>query len=186
MDGIKKILATIGALWGAAGALLLLGYAVWRLTLISLDSLQYELTLLQWVLLILNVVFMAYSEGYKGFQKGYSPRVAARCLYIQQNPTFLNTLLAPLFVMGYFHTTKKRLIVTYSLTIMIIFFIVTLQYIAQPWRGIIDAGVVVGLAWGIISLCYFLIQAVFSSKFSCSPEIPAPESDRLLDATNSH
>jgi len=30
--------------------------------------------------------------------------------------------------------------------------------LAQPWRGIIDAGVVVGLAWGVGSVVYYALR----------------------------
>jgi len=168
---MRSILGKIGAIWGAAGALMLLGYAIWRLSYIALDTLHYELSTLQWTVLIANMLFMAYSEGYKGFQRAYSPRVAARCLHISHHPKSLHVLLAPLFVMGYFHTTRKRLLVTYSMTTMIIGFIILMPHINQPWRGIIDAGVVVGLAWGVASLFYFLTRAFSSSSFTHSPEI---------------
>lgn len=171
---MKKMLGTIGAFWGVTGTMLLLGFAVWRLTPIAVDIFQHELSLLHWTILIGNTLFMAYSEGYRGFQKGYSPRVAARCLHISKNPAMLNTLLAPLFVMGYFHTTRKRLIVTYSLTTMIVTFIIFIKYLDQPWRGIVDAGVVVGLVWGIISILYFMVLAFGPAKFSYSPEIANP------------
>jgi len=48
---------------------------------------------------------MLYSEGYKGFQKGYSPRVAARGHYLRDHSTLLRAILAPLFCMGFFHSS---------------------------------------------------------------------------------
>jgi|GEM_PF-6954693 len=37
----NKYLGTIGAIWGFAGAFALIGYAVWRLTPLALNALDY-------------------------------------------------------------------------------------------------------------------------------------------------
>ena len=114
---------------------------------------------------------MVYSEGHRGFHQSYSPRVVARAKYLSERPTFLSVLFAPLFCMGYFRTTKRRLISTYVLTLMIIGFIIVFQQIAQPWRGILDFGVVVGLTWGLVSILFFTIRAFGSASFDHSPEV---------------
>jgi len=63
---------------------------------------------------------------------------------------------------------------SYALTAMIICFIIIARMLPQPWRGILDAGVVVGLSIGIISILYFLILANRNpDSISVSPEVPA-------------
>lgn len=166
----NNVIGTIGAIWGFAGAFTLIAYAVWRLTPMAADAWDYQLTMLQWLALVANILFMAYSEGYKGFQLAFSPRVAARSLYLRSNPTTLRVLLAPLFVIGYFDATRKRLIVSYLLTLMIIIMVIVTRMIDQPWRGIIDAGVVIGLIWGLASMLYFIVQAFANNNFSYPPE----------------
>ena len=162
----------IGALWGITGISLLLGSAIYRLTPVALSILQLNLIWYHWVTLVLVIVFMAHSEGYKGFQKGFSPRVAARARYLVAQPRLLHALLAPLFCMGYFHATKKRKITSISVTIGIILLILGVRLLPQPWRGIIDAGVVVGLVWGLISILIFSIMAWVSVRFDYSPDLP--------------
>lgn len=171
---MHKTLGMIGAVWGMAGVIALLVYAIWRLGHLALDSFAYELSALQWLVLIANVLFMLYSEGYKGFQLSFAPRTAARALHLSRNPQGLRILLAPLFVMGFFHTTRRRLVGTYALTIMIVTFIILLQELDQPWRGIVDAGVVAGLIWGVASLCVYLAAAFGREEFRYSPEL-SPE-----------
>lgn len=161
-----------GALWGLAGFSLLIAYAIFRLTPIALETFSYQLRWYHWVALVLNVILMAYSEGYRGFQKGFSPRMAARAKYLNNHPQILHALLGPLFCAGYFHTSKRRKIAAISLTIGIIILIVLIRLLDQPWRGIIDAGVVVGLTWGLISLLIFSLQAFTSEEFDYSPEVP--------------
>ena len=102
---------------------------------------------------------MAYAEGYKGFHLGFAPRVVRRASYLRDNPQLSHTLLAPLFCMGYFYTTTRRQIVSIGLTVMIICFVLIAGLLPQPWRGIVDAGVVVGLSLGVASILYFLAIA---------------------------
>lgn len=168
---MNKFFGIFGAIWGFAGSVALIGYALWRLTPIAIDSLNYSMNALQWTLLIGNTLFMAYSEGYKGFQLAFSPRLAARSLYLANNPTLVRVLFAPFFVFGYFDAIKKRLIVTYALTAMIVCFIILMGFLDQPWRGILDAGVVVGLFWGLLSMLYFIVIAITADNYDISPDI---------------
>ncbi len=161
-----------GAVWGIAGIMILLGSAVYRLSYLGIEGLSYDFRWYHWLSLIVMVVFMAYAEGYRGFQKGFSPRAAARAKYLRDRPDLYRSFMAPFFCMGYFHATRKRKIVSISLTIGILLLVLHVHYIAQPWRGIIDVGVVTGLAWGMISLAIFSIQAFSSKDFRYSPEVP--------------
>ena len=162
----------VGALWGITGISLLLGSAIYRLTSVAISSLSSNLVWYHWVSLVLVVIIMAHSEGYKGFQKGFSPRVAARAKYLIAQPNLVRTLLAPLFCMGFFHATKKRQITSISVTAGIIILILGVRSLPQPWRGIVDAGVVVGLAWGLISMLIFAVMAWTSDQFDYSPDVP--------------
>ena len=116
---------------------------------------------------------MLIGEGYRGFQKQFSPRVVARAKYLIENPTLVRVILAPLFCMGFFHATRKRIIVTYSLTIGIITLIVLIRYFTQqPVRGLIDLGVVGGLTWGLISIGFFIAKALIDPNYGHDPEVP--------------
>jgi hypothetical protein len=165
------VLGYLGAVWGLLGVSVLLGSAIWRLSPYVFELADLPMTTLQWVLLAANVVFMAHSEGYKGFQKAFSPRVAARTRYLRDHPQLLRTLLAPLFCMGFFHATKKRMIVSYVLTLAIVGLIVLVRMLEQPWRGIVDAGVVVGLSWGLLAYWIFAAQALTSPEYAVDPEV---------------
>ena len=95
----KKIIATLGVLWGIVGFLGLLASAIVRLGPLAIDSYEMGWTGVQWGVAIVFTLFMAHSEGYKGFHKAFSPRFAARMKHLSENPTFLHVLLAPLFGM---------------------------------------------------------------------------------------
>jgi len=171
-ETVKYIIGIFGAIWGLTGVLLLLGSAVYRLTPIAIDAFSYAFTWYHWTTLLLILFFMAYAEGYRGFQKGFSPRVAARALHMKNYPHLLHSLLGPLFCMGFFHASRRRKITSFSVTSGIIVLIILVRFLTQPWRGIIDAGVVVGLAWGLVSLIIFSLQAFTSRGFPYSPEVP--------------
>lgn len=166
------LLGRFGAAWGIGGVCLLLVYALYRLSGIAMSAFVVELHWYHWLVLISNTLFMAYSEGYKGFQQAFSPRVAARARHLLYHPRLLHVLLAPLFCMGYFHTTRRRLIAAYALFFGILILILIFQQLSQPWRGILDAGVVVGLSWGLVSLIWFSFQAMAAQSFQYSAEMP--------------
>jgi hypothetical protein len=161
-----------GAFWGLAGLTALLLFAIYRLGNMGIAAFGYELDWRHWTLLIVNSLFMAHGEGYRGFQKSYSPRVVARARHLMINPQPLRVILAPFFVMGFFATTRRRLISAYLLTAMIITLIIIFQQLSQPWRGMLDIGVVVGLTWGVISLAIFTVKGFSGSSFDHSPELP--------------
>jgi hypothetical protein len=42
----------------------------------------------------------------------------------------------------------------------------------QPWRGIVDAGVVVGLGWGIVALAVEFVTVATGRRSAASAELP--------------
>ena len=164
---------SLGFYWGIGGVLLLLLFALYRLAPMAFELRTIELSLLHWGALVFSVVYMAYAEGYKGFHKGFAPRVIVRARYLKANPNPLHMALAPLFCMGYIHATRRRQMLSIGLTLMIICFIFIARTLAQPWRGILDAGVVVGLGIGILSICYFLVLSKLNpAAMTMSAETP--------------
>ncbi|MCP5535342.1 MAG: hypothetical protein H7A51_03805 [Akkermansiaceae bacterium] len=115
---------------------------------------------------------MVYYEGYKGFQKKYSPRVAARVRYLRDHPNTLRSLLAPVFCIGYFHANRKTLIKSYAISAAIILLVFSMKYCPQPWRGIVDLGVMLGLSWGLVAFWIFTYQALTQKEFAHSPQTP--------------
>ena len=168
----RHVLGRCGALWGVVGVIGLLGYAVLRLFPLITDAFTYPFQWYHWAVLVCHVALMAYTEGYRGFQQGFSPRVVARARYLAQHPRVLHVLLGPLFCMGYVYATWQRRIRSVSLTVFIVLLVVLVTRLDQPWRGIIDAGVVIGLLWGCLSIGAFSIQALRSDDFGVDPEVP--------------
>jgi hypothetical protein len=117
-------------------------------------------------------VFNAYAEGYRGFQRRFSPRTIARAAYLGENPRFVDVALALPFTLGLYFTTRRQLMVSWGLLVGIVGLIVAVRALPQPYRGIVDGGVVVGLGWGLLSLLYSLGHYLVTGKTS-DPELPA-------------
>lgn len=172
-NNVESVSHPFAAAWGIIGIVLVLAYATARLALFAIEAVASGLNLLQWIVLIANVAFMGWSEGYKGFQRSFSPRCAGRALYLYQNPTPLAVrLMAPFFCFGYFKATRRILILTWVGTLGIVLLVLAVHQLEQPWRGIIDAGVVLGLTWGIVSLIVMTVKTFAGGIYLCSPEVP--------------
>lgn len=150
----------------------LLGYAIWRLAPRALESLQSPLAWHHWTFLVVFAIFMLVAEGYRGFQKKFSPRTAARIRHLREHPKPLHVLLAPAFCMGYFHARRRTRITAISLTLGIVLLVVLVSYLPKPWRGLVDFGVVLGLGYGIASLAAFTCAALRKPDYPHSPETP--------------
>lgn len=163
----------IGAVWGFSGVVALLGFAIYRLAPRAWEALESPLTTVQWIFLVVFALFMLVAEGYRGFQKKFSPRTAARVKYLRDHPTPLHVILAPAFCMGYFFAKKKTQIIAICLTLGIVLLVVLVKFLPFPWRGLVDFGVVLGLSYGLLSFVAFTCKALFGKgEYPHSPETP--------------
>lgn len=119
-------------------------------------------------------LFFAYAEGYKGFQLKFSPLVVKRSMTLvpgtKQGNNPLNYLLAPLYSMGLINATKKRLIVSWSVSLGVGMIVALVKRLPPISRCILDAGVVVGLTWGSLSILLFYLKTLFTGK---APDVDA-------------
>jgi hypothetical protein len=151
-----------GALyWGVGGVALLLMQAVFRLTPVALEPLRRGgLGLVEAGTYVAWVVMSLYSEGYRGFQKGFVPRVVARAYFLARSPRPLFVALAPFFCMGLVHARPRRLLTSWLIVLLITAAIAFVRSLPYPWRGIVDGGVVAGLAYGLVSLTVAFVRAL--------------------------
>lgn len=162
--------------WGILGVLALLGQALWRLAPLTVDAVQAGLTPLQWGVMTIWIVVMAHAEGYRGFHRRFSPRVVARALWLREHPTGIKAIVAPLFCMSLFGATRKGMMVARILVVGILGLILLVRTLPQPWRGMIDAGVVVGLGIGVASIVGYAARALLSgTPPPIAPDLPEGE-----------
>lgn len=170
--GNDRVKGTLAAVWGLLGVFLLIGTALSRLVPVGLDALALPLGPIHWLALALWLPFMAWTEGYRGFHRSFSPMVAARARHLRDHPRSLHAALAPLVCMGFVHATRRRKVRSGALTLGIIVLVILVRRLDQPWRGIIDLGVALGLALGLCSLAYFAARALGEDAFDHPPEVP--------------
>lgn len=169
---MKKLIA----IWGIIGIVAVVGRALWRLTPIAIEPIQAnQLGTFHWLVMIAWILINAYAEGYRGFHKRYSPRTVARAFYLVDNPTPLRVIFAPLFCMGLFGATRRVLISSYVVIVLVICLIIWIRMIDQPWRGIVDAGVVVGLGLGLMSIIGYFIVGLKNGGVPFDPCVPVPD-----------
>jgi hypothetical protein len=125
-------------------------------------------------------VFMMATEGYGGFQRKLSPRFAARALFLKQHPSWSRVVFAPFFCVGYFQAPRKRMIASYALTLMIVGFVMLVSRLDQPWRGLVDLGVISGLAYGIGTLIFHFVGVVIMKADPKDPELAGSACEGVL------
>lgn len=163
------------AVWGVLGFAAVLIRAIWSLTPLALEPLlNHSMSLFQGGVYVLWVIFMAYSEGYRGFHKKVAPRVAVRAMYAATHRRPLLMVLAPLFCMGLIHATRRRLIASWCILIGVVTMVLLVRHLDQPWRGIVDGGVVVGLAWGLLAIVWYFTRTILGNPPAVPVEVPEP------------
>jgi hypothetical protein len=155
------------------GVVALLGRAIVSLAPLAWEAIRSGLSPILWAILLLWVVFMAWSEGYRGFQLRFAPFVAARALVLRRGPTWVQLLLAPAFLMGLFHARPRRLFISWAVLIGVSALVVGMRWVSQPWRGIIDAGVVAGLGWGTLAVLFSVARAWSTGHSPADPALPS-------------
>jgi hypothetical protein len=169
---VEKLLA----LWGIAWVSLLLGRALWRLTPLAIEPWSEDMmTSAQKGIYIAWLLANAYLEGYRGFQLRFSPRVVSRAIYLAKNPRPLWVILALPFCMSLFHSTRRQKTVSWVFIGAIVILVWSVRSLSQPWRGIIDGGVVLGLAWGLGVIWWLFLRYLLGAKVQLPPDLPSPE-----------
>lgn len=159
MSAPRGQLRYYGAIWGVAGIIALLCFAIYRLVPYATEALRSDLSILQWIILCAWCIFMIASEGRDGFERRIAPRIAARAEQIKTNGDNLSIILAPLYCFGYFRAPLRQMIVSYVAIAAIIIAVIAVHQFSQPWRGIVDCGVVLGLAYGVVAILARCISA---------------------------
>lgn len=158
-------LSKVVGVWAVIQVLSVLGNAVKRLYPIAIQPfVQRDISSAQWAMYAVSVLVMAYSEGYKGFQLKFAPMVIERAFGLMDQPSILKILLAGPYSMGLFGAEKKRLIVSWALSVGVFALVVLVKRLPYPYRSIVDAGVVVGLSYGSLSILLMMIRALIVGR----------------------
>lgn len=173
MGAETTVMGRLAAAWGVLGVVALLAQALARLGPRALEALRMELGLVHWIVLAAWVAFMAHAEGWRGFHLRFSPRVVARAQTLAHGGNVLHGLLAPAYCMSLLHASRRGLIVAWCVVVGIFGLVAVVSTFTQPWRGIVDAGVVVGLGIGLASILWHAARAMTGTVPPVGPDLPA-------------
>lgn len=157
--------------WALSGVLAIVIHPIVKLAPIAQEALGSGLSVFEMVLTAVWIVFMAYSEGHKGFYRSFAPRVVSRSEHFLTDDTlrWYQMVLAPVYAMGMFWAPRRRMIVIWVLIFAIIILVLLVGLLNQPWRGIVDSGVVVGLSYGVLSILYFVVRSIQGQNATSRP-----------------
>jgi hypothetical protein len=169
----RSLVYYVTFLWGVLGVLALFARALSRLVPMAWQPIaDGSLSTLHIAAYAAWVVFNGYAEGYRAFQKSFCPRVIGRAHHLASNPKPLYALLAPLYCLSLFHANRRGLIVAWVMLAIITLLVWLLRITPQPWRGIVDGGVVVALAWGAMTLVLMAIRALMGAPPKAKLNLP--------------
>ena len=166
-------MGTLFGLWGTLGVVALLANASVRLGARAAEAMGMDLSAGHWVFLAVWVVFNGYFEAYRAFHRGFCPRVGARVGWLVRHPVGWVGLVAPLFAMGLVYANKKRLIASWIVTTAVVGIIAAIRQLSQPWRGLVDAGVVLPLAYGAAACLFWGVRGLMGKPGAVDPDLPA-------------
>jgi len=141
-------------IYSIGGVIAIFSSAIYRLYPHVREGFSIDFKTAHWIVLLSYLMVMIVAKGYFALHRSFVPRIINRSELLVKEGKIIDRILAPFFCMGFFRATKKRLITSYSMLIFVVSFIISASKISQPWRGIMDLGVVVGLSLGILSLLF--------------------------------
>jgi hypothetical protein len=157
-------LGLVGA-WGILGVAATFAQAVTKLAPVAAAALRDErLGARHVAFLAAWSAFCVYVEGYRAFQKRFCPRVVARAVDLGARPRALDSLLAPAYCMGLFRAPRRLLMTSWGVVLGVSTIVVIVRTLPQPLRGLVDAGVLLALAWGLACLGYFTLRAALGAR----------------------
>lgn len=162
--------------WGVLGVGLILLNAISRFGPVALEPLRRrDLTLAQGCAYAATVASLAYVKGHRALSKKFTPLVVARAFTLGPEGgccTALRAVLAPLYSIGLFHATAKRMAVGWGIMAAVACLVVGVKRLPYPWRSIVDAGVAVGLSLGVAALCVHYGRALAGHMPDADPQLP--------------
>jgi len=173
---MRKLSVLFSSAYGTGGVMYILIKAIRRVLPIALQPFakgSIPLSQFQFGAYISVCLWFAYVEGYKGFQTKFAPLVVSRAFTLEPGYSKIHHFIfAPFYSMGLFHATKKRMTISWGVTMGVAFIVGAVKRLPYPWRNIIDAGVVAGLSWGCVSIFLQYLRAVVNGKVPTDPALP--------------
>lgn len=139
------------AAWALIGLCIVFVNAIVRLGARALDTLAGGLTSGQWAFLVVLTLMFVYTEGIRGIQGRFAPRVAERLHELLRRRRLLWDVLAPLYLLSLVGAPPRTLVRAWAGVTAIVIAVMIVRMFAEPWRGITDFAVVTALGWGLVA-----------------------------------
>lgn len=143
--------ARVAAVWGVAGVAASFVEAIARLGARAWETIDAGLSPVHWLALALTVGFFGYFEGDRALRRRYAPFVVARARAIGGGSA-AKLVFAPFYAAGLVGNAPRSLLRAWVGVAAIVAAVLLVRLLPFPWRGIVDAGVTVALAWGLVAL----------------------------------
>jgi len=145
------------AIWGVLGMAAMLAEALGRLVPLAWEGVVVQFAPLPFAVAVVWCGVMAWAEGYRGFQQRFVPAALDRAFAIDGRSK-VEVVLAPLKVLGVLGTEPRVKRRAWIMVVGITALVLAVKQLPQPWRGVVDSGVVVGLGWGTAALLAGLVR----------------------------
>jgi hypothetical protein len=172
---MTKHFGRAAAAWGVLGATALLAAAALRLFPVALEAFTARpLDAAHWLGALATLSLVGYFMGHRGLARGFAPRVVSRAVYLARHARPVHAALAPLFCMGLIHASRRRVVASWTLVAAMAGLVGLVRQVPQPYRGFVDAGVVVGATWGALAVLVFAWRALRGRPPDVPVELPVP------------
>jgi hypothetical protein len=147
----------LGYIWGVAGILAVIAYAVVGLAARALSIKSYDLMWYHWAALVFGTLILIYAKSYRGFLLRLAPGIALRARSIRAKPTAARVIFAPFYCMGFFGSGVRTQVRMIFITLAMVAMIIVVRNLPEPWRAILDFGIAVALTLGF---CFILMESL--------------------------
>lgn len=148
------------ASWGALGVSAVFVESVFRLGSRAIAT-AVGLTVPQFVVFAGVAALFCYVEGYRALQKRFVPHVVERLLEVSRRGGRLRwRVLAPLFALSLVGGDTREFLRGWATVLAIVAAIGFVRHLPSPWRGVVDGGVALALAWGTLALVAQFIRVI--------------------------
>ena len=148
------------AAWAVGGVIAMFVEAAYRLAVKAAETVQAGLSPFEWVAFAAIAGSLAYFEGYRAFQVRFGPRIVARAFAFsgEFRPRWIP--LAPFHALSLFGGTRAEIARGWLVVALVAGAVFAVRALPFPWRGLVDGGVSIALAWGIVAMTAEFVRRV--------------------------
>ncbi|MEK9499573.1 hypothetical protein [Gaopeijia maritima] len=139
--------------WALVGVVLLLGRSALVLALRGFEGLdEAVLGAVEWLGLFAIVGLFVWGEGVRALARRWCPRVLARAADLGAHTPWFWRIVAPLRVVGLVGVPRGIWVRSWTAVAAIVVAALSVRQLPDPWRSMVELGVGLALAVGVVRL----------------------------------